>query len=45
MWCDKFYGNYNAESKVKKCKLPQSPEERNRWITIIPRNNIVRDTD
>ena len=33
MWCDKCYGNYNAESKVKTWKLPRRPEERNRWIT------------
>ena len=32
--------NYNAENKVKTFSLPKNPEERMRWITIIPRENI-----
>ena len=48
--CD---GKHNAENKVKTFKLPQNPEERKGWITIILRDNIptlktsllLRDTD
>ena len=32
--------NYNAENKIKTFSLPKNPEERMRWITIIPRENI-----
>ena len=31
---------YNVENKVKSLGFPQNPEERERQITIIPRDNI-----
>ena len=31
---------HNVENKVKSLGFPQNPEERERQITIIPRDNI-----
>ena len=33
-------GNYDANNKVKTFRLPRKPEERQRWISLIPRDNI-----
>ena len=33
-------GNYNKASKEKVFRLPRDPTERERWIKMIPRDNI-----
>ena len=38
-------GNCNAESKVETFRLLRNPEEKERWITITPRDIIVDSKD
>ena len=36
----KCKGNYDDQTKVKVYKLPRNLEERKRWLTITPRDNV-----
>ena len=36
--CD---GNYDKDKKEKTFRLPRKQEERERWLAVIPRDNIL----